>query len=162
TDRIPMRHPLMMANVDEYWVAELKKNNLLHAIPPAALRLYALPLLDRTTRGISGSLTEPVPPARGTAILQELERKSEFYPEHYRTADWVFARHWYSTWIDVLTRTDGSGRRLVPLDEKCSFGVAKIPISNAYKEREKKKGLMAQHHSGWGEWYLAIQEGSEN
>jgi hypothetical protein len=308
TDKIPMRHPLMLANVDEYWVAELRKSNLLHAIPPADLKLYTLPLAECRTAPPSDSDAAATPtttrttarvalPTVGTSVIWELARKERFYredlpnekpenrgylavpqmanvgilvyrkdlleligrnappktweeleeicsvlrdrrypykilletqtydtlmmtalelgwghgffwrtkksyntgaqleicldeesrfeyfvdaltrlhrlihqdcfvpkhcsvdPDNYKATDWAFARHWYSTWVDVLTRTDRLGQRLIKFGDRCEFGIAKLPISQCYKDR---KGLDARHHSGWGEWYLAIQKGSEN
>lgn len=112
--------------------------------------------------------------------------RSSVDPSMRPDLDWVFARHWYSTWVDVLTKKDKDGKVLcrckrgptcekgptiVDLESEGKFGFAPIPISRAYRERQKKqaarKGTLPEnwtpkHHSCWGEWYLAIQEGSEN
>jgi hypothetical protein len=82
--------------------------------------------------------------------------------------DWVFARHWYSTWIDYKLRKDEAGKPLVKIKNEAVYGVARIPISKEYlddqvalaKTRHRKPNI--EHHSAWGEWYLTIQRGSEN
>jgi hypothetical protein len=80
------------------------------------------------------------------------------------TDDWAFARHWYSTWVDVRTRRDAAGDKLlVGFGEAAEFGVAKIPISESYRARQARApGGPARHHSASGEWYLAIHRASEN
>ncbi len=81
---------------------------------------------------------------------------------------WAFARHWYSTWIDYRCRRNREGRRLVEFPPEAHFGVAPIPVSREYLDEQQAQAqaegreLRVRHHSGWGEWYLAIQRGSEN
>jgi KaiC/GvpD/RAD55 family RecA-like ATPase len=71
-ESVPKPHPLMLYNVDEYWVAELRKANLLQSVPARKLKLFSLPLT-------SGNR-----PARGTQLIHELrEAKGEiFLNEH--------------------------------------------------------------------------------
>lgn len=76
------------------------------------------------------------------------------YHSHY---EWAFARHWYSTWIDVLASHDQNGEPLIRDD--MSLGFCEIPLADAYRDR---CGGHARCRSAWGEWYLAIQRGSEN
>ena len=77
---------------------------------------------------------------------------------------WVFARHWYSTWIDLCTKKDptDTNNLLVTYDDIADFGVAQIPISESYFETQKKQNEPEKHHSCSGEWYLALQANSEN
>jgi hypothetical protein len=78
-------------------------------------------------------------------------------PRKNPVEDWAFARHWYSTWVDTRTRRRPAGRRTQANSDPANYGVCRIPIS---ADRAKTPG--AEHHSAWGEWYLAIQRGSEN
>lgn len=78
--------------------------------------------------------------------------------------NWAFARHWFTTWVDFRTRRDQNGRWLIPHAEDVKFDVAPIPISDEYRDRQLAPGPIPyeKHHSAAGEWYLAIQKGSEN
>lgn len=274
--RISLRHPMMLSNVDEYWLTLLQQNNLLEPIPADKLEVFSLPLVDASdsangTRFIkelaaakvnvysgknaAGQATDyyGVPQIANIGMMiyrkdvllkikehppvtwEDVERiclrlKTEFpdepnklfleltsYDTFLATAlelgwghgafwqtvreghnlritfddesglvkliaammrlkrwihsmkitprqcsvdpilndrkDWVFARHWYSTWIDVCTQDPP----VTPPD--ATYGVIPIPISDKYKRHE---GESAKHHSAWGEWYLAILRGSEN
>jgi hypothetical protein len=65
------------------------------------------------------------------------------------SADWVFARHWYSTLIEHLAA--------VPLGDLTALGKIRtcgIPIA---KDRR-----FAVSASTWGEWCLAVDRGTEN
>ncbi|HLN31754.1 MAG TPA: extracellular solute-binding protein [Gemmataceae bacterium] len=77
-------------------------------------------------------------------------------PRNHPAADWTFARHWYSTLVDLFTATDATGQPLCKGLKPDQVGVAPIPVSQLYKERGGK-GL-----STWGEWYLVEQAGTEN
>ena len=84
-------------------------------------------------------------------------------PDYHDKMDWVFARHWYSTWIDVLTRQDGEDKKLMgDIDDNGIYDVAKLPISKDYRDRQVAASQQIEHHSGMGEWYLMIQNNSEN
>lgn len=93
--------------------------------------------------------------------MKIVPERSTVDPKGHPEGDWLFARHWYSTWVDVCTRRDEETDHLIakfPVD--ADYGIAPLPISEAYANRQKDE--KTQHHSAWGEWYLAIQRGSEN
>ena len=95
--------------------------------------------LDALPRGIGG---------RGQAAIQ-----------HSLLEDWVFARHWYSTWVDTITYIDGSHkppRRIIKPENRSKYGFCRLPIARAQHEAGQP------HCTTWGEWYLALQTGSEN
>jgi KaiC/GvpD/RAD55 family RecA-like ATPase len=273
TELVPLRHPLMLSNVDAYWVDVLKKNDLLHPIDRSRIHLYsqALPedaeedwrIVEKLRHARSGSYMSgrdylAVPQIANVSLLvyrkdllrliesrvpetwEDLEDicrrlrdrdrphkllletqtydtllttilelgwahgaywytrgsdprnltihfedgtfddfaaamvrlhhlihharivppRSSVDPTTYARTDWVFARHWYSTWVDVLTRTNKEGRPFSELGDSAEFGVARLPISRKY--RDAQSGKQPVHHSTWGEWYLVIQRGSEN
>ena len=104
-------------------------------------------------------------PANVVAALTRLKRwihelhivpkDSSVDPDIYKNPGWLFARHWYSTWIDVRTRTPP-----IEFGSSAGFGVVPIPIAAAMCDRPGQ--AEPPHHCAWGEWYLAIQRGSEN
>jgi hypothetical protein len=76
--------------------------------------------------------------------------------------DWLFARHWHSTFVDTLTKEKDT-----PTGERTQFvweptGIAleicEIPISLAQYFRDPE----TPHACCWGEWHLGILAGSEN
>ena len=88
------------------------------------------------------------------------------------SADWVFARHWYSTLVELLstkkeklTYKDGSAVREISSSEfswqnsKTKLGIMPIPISLSYYLEYKEK---APHISCWGDWHWIMTEGTEN
>jgi RecA/RadA recombinase len=288
TDLVPLRHPMMLSNVDTYWVDVLRKNGLLHPINRTKLKLYSLPFPDSrvlrelvAARGeaycdgedylavpqmanvsmlvyrkdLLQAINAPVPETweqledicrqlrdrqrpykllletqtYDTLLITALEMgwghgaywytdfftkgdyttgeeglplkivfkegefddfvnamtrlnnlihkdrivplRSSVDPTNYQKADWAFARHWYSTWVDVLTRTDNEGKRVSDFGEYAEFGFAKLPVSQDYHDRQTRQlqqppasaaAGAVKHHSSWGEWYLALQKGSEN
>jgi hypothetical protein len=87
--------------------------------------------------------------------------QSSVDPARSQDTSWAFARHWYSTWVDVLTRP---GLPPLPDAKDARYGVARIPIAESYRARQARSrpGRPPRHHSASGEWYLAIQRGSEN
>jgi len=90
--------------------------------------------------------------------LELVPYQSTVDPLRHPEMDWAFARHWYSTWVDVLTRKAGQGKAaqaVVQNEDGMEFGVCAIPVAEAYRS-------VGKHHSAWGEWYLGIQRGSEN
>lgn len=82
-------------------------------------------------------------------------------PGSYRNTDWVFARHWYSTWTDYLTARGREGEPLITFPGDAILGVAPIPVFAAYAAGQGGQPPF-RHHSAWGEWYLAIHRNSEN
>ncbi|MGE0884538.1 MAG: extracellular solute-binding protein [Blastocatellales bacterium] len=87
--------------------------------------------------------------------------QSSVDPAKHPKTDWVFARHWYSTWVDYRTRPNKKKSSLMAqIKESDEFGIAKIPISKEYMKRQNTH--LPKHHSSSGEWYLVIQANSEN
>lgn len=94
--------------------------------------------------------------------------------------NWAFARHWYSTFVDIVTRT----KKVSDYEEefvwrpgsewqfgsRSEFGLAPMPVSLRHmnravqgcpkEEREQRKADC--HHSSMGEWHWAVLQGSEN
>jgi hypothetical protein len=79
---------------------------------------------------------------------------------------WLFARHWHSTLVDVLTaKREGKGKGKNGFawePNKTRLEVAPIPV--ALSKYMTNPGLKPEdfHASCWGEWYLAFLRGSEN
>lgn len=271
SDRISLRHPMMLSNVDEHWLMVLREANLLQPIPPDKLNIFSLPLgnspgstrfieqLDKK-RGMFEGQDEDgndclfgVPqianvgmfvyrkdvlrtigaappetyeemesiclrlrtekPNEPNKLFLELESYDTFLataleigwghgafwhteetdglrirfedgctvwnlvaalerikhwihgisivpkgctldPDDNPKDDWVFARHWYSTWIHLRTH-----RRSIAFVDDDKYGILPIPFATSH---QREKGNEARHISAWGEWYLAIQRGSEN
>ncbi|MEQ8785643.1 MAG: extracellular solute-binding protein [Pirellulaceae bacterium] len=123
----------------------------------------------RTLRGDDGRLRidfdDGCGPANVVAALLRLKywihvlgivpKESSIDPDVTKETDWLFARHWYSTWIDVRTRTPA-----IRFEQDAEFGVLPIPVAKAIEDQNGPSDSL--HHSAWGEWYLAIQRGSEN
>ena len=84
--------------------------------------------------------------------------------------DWLLARHWYSTFIDVLTcRKNAGGKNYLwnpSPDSNMRLGIMPIPLSLDYYERQKTAdpsgGSEPKHVSCWGEWYMGAFRGTEN
>jgi len=96
--------------------------------------------------------------------LKIIPIRSSVDPIFKKSSDWVFARHWYSTWVDVLTRTNSKGtKKKVRFGEEAKFDVARLPVSREYHDSQLGSGVSEiVHHSGMGEWYLMIQKSTEN
>jgi KaiC/GvpD/RAD55 family RecA-like ATPase len=83
--------------------------------------------------------------------------------------DWVFARHWHSTLIDVLTARKGAAspqveRPFLWVNEKARLGIMQVPTTIHRLLRDSRKGFTGDppREGCWGEWYLALLKGSEN
>jgi hypothetical protein len=80
---------------------------------------------------------------------------------------WAFARHWYSTLVQLVIDkpTDGVQklRKLDGFSHK-DIKVSRIPISTAYHDQQAANDPNGdiKHHSTWGEWYLAVSSDTEN
>ncbi|MBN1155461.1 hypothetical protein JXB12_11135 [candidate division KSB1 bacterium] len=80
--------------------------------------------------------------------------------------DWVFARHWYSTLIELLS-TPSSDRKNLTVDnsefmwhqKEIKLDIMPIPVSFANYMKYKEN---VWHISCWGDWHLAMMNGSEN
>jgi len=82
-------------------------------------------------------------------------------PQHGLQDDWVFARHWYSTLVDLLSRRNGEG--FVWGKKAIRLAVAPIPVGFPHFVQQRKKGEHGViHRSCWGEWHFGILRGSEN
>ena len=83
----------------------------------------------------------------------------QFPPGHETQdkGDWVFARHWYSSFVDLLTARNAQGGYLWQPDGQLE--VMPIPVSLSRYVEQKGEPT---HVSCWGEWYLAAMRGGEN
>jgi KaiC/GvpD/RAD55 family RecA-like ATPase len=78
-----------------------------------------------------------------------------------KDSEWLFARHWYSTFIDVLTARDETKQEKPFIwnpDPSTELEFMQIPVSilrSVQKDNFK-------HVSCWGEWYLGVVKGTEN
>ena len=82
--------------------------------------------------------------------------------EKNRDDDWVFARHWYSTWVDTLHTKLRNNDGASSINEiESDFTICQIPLFEGFRieasDTDQKVGAGC-----WGEWYLAMQSGSEN
>lgn len=90
-------------------------------------------------------------------------------------SEWLFARHWYSTLIDVLTakrqRAVGDHELIWKPDPAVRLDIMPIPLFLLhYADQSPAGGTSAQdeavtevsHRACWGEWYLGIMRGTEN
>jgi len=94
-------------------------------------------------------------------------------------SEWLFARHWYSTLVDVLTarhrRRNAEGELVWKPDAAVRIETMPIPLFlpayeaqlRATKTAQGKKADKASdhevtHRACWGEWYLGIVRGTEN
>jgi hypothetical protein len=86
-------------------------------------------------------------------------------PPSLPNADWLFARHWYSTLADLLTRKKKDGSDFLWTHASAELELMQMPVSflNYIKQREAgETDDTLDRHSCWGEWYLAALKGSEN
>lgn len=94
-----------------------------------------------------------------------------------RNADkdnWLFARHWFSTFVDILTAKDNEGNFLWDESKSIDLGIMNIPVAYSSLfgvidletlDTSKLKDIVdepAHHHSCWGEWSFGLFHGSEN
>ena len=78
-----------------------------------------------------------------------------------REQDWVFARHWYSTFIEILTdkKVDGGKHEFLWNAKDIDLDIMPIPVSfSNYMNADSKP----KHISCWGDWHLCVINGSEN
>lgn len=83
--------------------------------------------------------------------------------------DWLFARHWYSTLVHLLTyKRKGTHEREEFVwngegpQQKCDLEVMPLPVSLDRYLENKLCGGQLIHYSCWGEWYLGVLKGTEN
>jgi len=105
-------------------------------------------------------------PFNSTFDLKYIEQNfSNNSKQNSKTQDWVFARHWYSTLIDMLTLTKNRDRNNTYMENfywrnpGAKLQIMPIPIS---LDRYLSEGDDAIHYCSWGDWHLAIIKGSEN
>jgi len=93
-------------------------------------------------------------------------------------SDWLFARHWYSTFVDVLTATrrgrDQEKELVWNPAPQVRLDIMPIPVTLSWYSEQRKnynsskatkkedKPFYVEHVSCWGEWYLGIMKGTEN
>lgn len=86
-----------------------------------------------------------------------VRRHSTIDPRHDKNdndcRDWLYARHWYSTLVDTLTAVDDGGGKVCTM-RPSDVRVCQIPVGEGLAN--------AVHPSTWGEWYLAVDGGTEN
>ncbi len=74
-------------------------------------------------------------------------------------SNWIFARHWYSTFIDVLSLKNEGKKKEFRWNEDEEIDIMPIPLSiNTVID---KKGKI-EHVSCWGDWHFALVNGTEN
>ncbi|MGD0768809.1 MAG: ATPase domain-containing protein [Tepidisphaeraceae bacterium] len=114
---------------------------------------------------------------RRGVIPRESTLDSERFGRHYSDAkpksnrgDWCFARHWYSTFIDVLTarekNVDGSGVWRWRPKDTTELGIMPIPVA-LQRFANIPTGLLDKdgfpiHRSCWGDWHLGVLRSTEN
>ncbi|HET6442576.1 MAG TPA: ATPase domain-containing protein [Phycisphaerae bacterium] len=98
----------------------------------------------------------------------EAKEFAKRYPGKGTGPDWLFARHWYSTYVDnLLTKEEGDKKsaaekkKIYAWEPKgIRLDVMQIPMSlSRYAEMGAEKHY---HISCWGEWYLGVMSGTEN
>lgn len=85
--------------------------------------------------------------------------------------DWLFARHWYSTLVHLLTYKEqhSQGKEHFVWNNnnvmKCRLEIMPLPVSlDRYLEAKHCPDTANPlvHYSCWGEWYLGVLKGTEN
>ncbi|MBN1796833.1 MAG: extracellular solute-binding protein [Sedimentisphaerales bacterium] len=107
-------------------------------------------------------------------IPRDCSLEPEVFAERYPSAspqknksgtesDWLFARHWYSTFTDILTfkrSVEGARQDFVwNPGHDVELDIMPIPVSLSWYIEQNCK---PEHFSCWGEWYLGILKGTEN
>ena len=96
-------------------------------------------------------------------FAKQYGKRSDDESEGSESPDWLFARHWHSTFVDILTATDQDGDFLwEPLKDGVQLEVTPIPVSLSKYIVTPEAARDKIHSSCWGEWYLALLRGSEN
>ena len=85
---------------------------------------------------------------------------------------WLFARHWYSTFIDLLAAKskDPSASKGANVEQRellwkgiaHQLGIMPIPVSIDRYLKNIDHPMEVKHISCWGDWHFAILRGSEN
>ncbi|MCP5524082.1 MAG: hypothetical protein H7A46_21300 [Verrucomicrobiales bacterium] len=74
--------------------------------------------------------------------------------------EWAFARHWYSTFVDVLTaKIDGS---YAWQPGSADLEIAPLPCSLQHYLQTEDKRRATLGVSCWGEWHFTVLRGTEN
>lgn len=80
--------------------------------------------------------------------------------------DWMFARHWHSTLVDLLTARKPSGddgrRPFLWEQDGADLDVIPVPSTLGVWLEAKRRGAKPQHVSCLGEWHYVVLEGTEN
>ncbi len=98
--------------------------------------------------------------------LGVIERYSTLIPKRFaarfqdpQRSDWLFARHWYSTFIEILTDRSGElGPHTWTPGQNVELAIAPIPYSHLAHTEDARVGPV----SCWGEWHFAVLNGTEN
>lgn len=80
--------------------------------------------------------------------------------------EWLFARHWYSTLIDLLTakkitENQPEGKYLWSDTRKDEIDIMPMPVT-LEQFLVADNPMEVKHYSCWGDWHFAITRGSEN
>ncbi|MFA5422288.1 MAG: hypothetical protein WC374_00325 [Phycisphaerae bacterium] len=94
------------------------------------------------------------------------EKQSKDKQPDNKQQEWVFARHWYSTLVDILSAPLNKGSKPITDESdylwqqsKADLGLMPIPVSFSNYAKYKNN---AWHISCWGDWHLALISDSEN
>lgn len=107
-------------------------------------------------------------PANSTLDTVEFAKKynQSTTANETKNPDWMFARHWYSTLIEILSAQDPNRTNLkfensefMWHQEAVKLDIMPIPVSFANYMNYKEN---VWHISCWGDWHLAMMNGSEN
>lgn len=105
-------------------------------------------------------------PVNSTLDSNEFGRRySQPNQDKEQPVDWAFARHWYSTLIEVLSarkkkdKDDDDSIRFQWERKGAIVDIMPIPVSFATYALQGDK---TRHTSCWGDWHLAIINGTEN
>ena len=148
---------------------------------------YSIDNRDKTLQGLTRAFylvglmfQNGIIPLNSTLEVNEFSKIYGKQPDEKEPPEWVFARHWYSTFVDVLSapnnvskdKDKGKDWPATPVTEEKDFlwqekdktelGIMPIPVSFSNYKENKDKGEEARHISCWGDWHMAIFSGSEN
>lgn len=124
---------------------------------------YAIDNRTTTTKGImrvcyllATMFSEGIIPA-------DCSIEPEFMKERFSegsTHQWLFARHWYSTLVDLLTRRDPNGTDFTWNPGKIGLDIH--PLPSAISPLNSSGAAPGSLVSCWGDWHLGMIAGTEN
>jgi hypothetical protein len=93
--------------------------------------------------------------AEAIAALAKASKKS-------KESDWLFARQWYSTLTDLVTKKTSKGEYVWKPSAGVKLGLMEIPVGLPCYINARLEGATPVHYSCRGDWHLALLWGSEN